>query len=617
MTSRNRYSSLPLSTPSTLPDPSSVSLDTQYYWAEASDEELCNIVVRTGSRDAMEAIVRRHSPMVCKILSRWLRGSSDREEAYQATFIVLLQSIPRIRKRASLSSFVFGVAYRVAKRIRQTRLQECSRREAMTPGDVPNPDSDDAVRPFEALAMRLQLEVLDEELKLLPESLRSPIIEHYYAGRSVPQIADSMQLSVSAVEGRIKRGKMHLRSRLALRGVSISASLAAITTIPAAATASEMNQWLHLFWNTYPTNSHDPTSPDGLVSSSTLQRLVQGELIMKWSALQSPLVWSGAVAVITLLGVASIPLSLPAQGESGKVSIASANTGDAFTGDEPTTISIAQEANANSQNGVPNESGVGEPSATLDPFGPGAPQMPDKTATARTTPVPTKTTAWQVQGPLPGWLDGELDQEEMKLADALRSKLSKTKIDVQFNGIPLAAVLAQISDQIGVDVYADEKSLEGQGVAVDEPVLLHFRNQVSVRDALTLLLSPLGLTYNIRHGMIVVTSRDDEKQSVRTYDLSYILPDSSTVHELMSVIRTSVQPDVWDLGGGTSTLGVFGSMLVVNANELTHHDLERLLRELARQNRSHIQPAPPAPVPLYGPMGGMGGGMGGMFGGAM
>ena len=608
MESRTTHSRLQLPSPSTYPHSSMVSLDAQNYWAEASDEELCDIVARTGSRDAMEAIVLRHSPMVCKILCRWLRGSTDREEAYQATFIVLLKSIPRIRKRASLSSFLFGVAYRVAKRIRQTRLQESSRCEPMTLEDIASPDSDTTERPFELLAIRLQLEVLDEELKLLPESLRSPIIEHYYAGRSIPQIADAMQLSVSAVEGRIKRGKMQLRSRLVLRGVSVSASLAAIATIPNVATASEMNHWLHRFWNVYPNDSHNPTSPDGLVSSSTLQRLVQGELVMKWSALQSPLVWSGAVAAITLLGVASIPLSLPAQGESGKVSIASSNTGV-----ESTTISIAQEANANSQSGAPNRIGIVEPPDPNDPFGPGVPQMKDQTATASTTPTPTKTTTWQVQGPLPGWLDGELDQEEMKLSDALRSKLSKTKIDVQFNGITLAGVLTSISDQIGVDVYADEKSLEEQGVSVDDPVHLQFKNQVSVRDALTLILNRLDLTYNIRHGMIVVTSRDDVKQSARTYDLSYILPDSSTVHELMSVIRTSVQPDVWDLAGGTSTLGVFGSMLVVNANELTHQELERLLRELARQNRSHIQPAPPAPAPANGSMGGMGGGFGGMF----
>ncbi len=36
-------------------------------------------------------------------------------------------------------------------------------------------------------------------------------------------------------------------------------------------------------------------------------------------------------------------------------------------------------------------------------------------------------------------------------------------------------------------------------------------------------------------------------------------------------------------------------MLVVRANEEAHQDLERLLRELARQNKSHIQPTPQAP----------------------
>jgi RNA polymerase sigma factor (sigma-70 family) len=593
-----------------------VSLDAQNYWAEASDEELCDIVARTGSRDAMEAIVLRHSPMLCQILSRWLRGSTDREEAYQATLIVLLQSIPRIRKRASLSSFVFGVAYRVAKRIRQTRLQESSRCEPMTLEDIASPDSDTTERPFELLAIRLQLEVLDEELKLLPESLRSPIIEHYYAGRSIPQIADAMQLSVSAVEGRIKRGKMQLRSRLALRGVSVSASLAAIATIPNIATASEMNHWLHRFWNVYPNDSHNPTSPDGLVSSSTLQRLVQGELVMKWSALQSPLVWSGAVAAITLLGVASIPLSLPAQGESGQIAITSAPTND-----DSTPVSIAQQGSFQASGGDPNLKTNDEPADSSDPFDPFGgsepPSMPplmnNKNPIAKYTPAPPKTTTWQVQGPLPGWMDGELDQEEIKTADALRNKLSKTKIDVQLSGVPLSAVLTSISDQIGVDFFVDEKALEEQVVSPDEPITLMFKNQVAVRDALSLILKPLELTYHIRHGMVVVTGRDHEKETVRTYDLSYILPDNSTVHELMAVIRTSVQQDVWDMSGGTSTLGVFGSMLIVNANEETHQDLERLLRELARQNRSHIQPAPPAPAPANGSMGGMGGGFGGMF----
>ncbi|XZE34078.1 RNA polymerase sigma factor [Pirellulaceae bacterium SH501] len=603
--------------------------DPQLYWAEASDEELCDIVVRTGSRDAMEAIVRRYSPLVCKIVSRWLRSSSDREEAYQATFIILLQSIPRIRKRASLSSFVFGVAYRTAKRIRQTRLQESMRREATELLDVAADSSEHALGPLELLATRLQLETLDEELKLLPESLRAPIIEHYYAGRSVPQIADAMRLSVSAVEGRIKRGKQQLRNRLALKGVSVSATLAGVAMFPSDVSASEINNLVHLFLTWNPTDSADTTSPDGFANSSSLQRLIQGETAMKWSLLQSGMVWSGAVAAITLIGLAAIPLSLSAQGTAGRVTIASSesatlpaavalpatsgqesgdavqNTDDPFGGQEVSSGKL--------QNGKPTP----YPASSGDPFSVGDSGPPVTRVPSKQPPAATKPAAWQVQGPVPSWLDSELDQEELKIANEIRSKLGKTRVAADYNGTPLQMVLAQISDAIGIDIYLDERSFEDNAIALDHPVTLQLRNAMPVRDMLALILNRLDLSYSIRNGLIVVASRDNAKNSLRTYDLSYILPDNSTVHELISVIHFSVQPDVWDLNGGSSTLGVFGSMLVVKANEETHQDLERLLRELARQNKSHIQPTPQNPNQSTGQMGSSGMGFGGGMGGGM
>jgi RNA polymerase sigma factor (sigma-70 family) len=609
-------------------------LDPQIYWATASDEELCDIVVQTGSRDAMEAIVRRYSPLVCKIVARWLRNSLDRDEAFQATFIILLQSIPRIRKRASLSSFVFGVAFRTSKRIRQTRLQESMRREVVELVDVAADWSDRALGPLEVLANRLQLEELDEELRLLPESLRSPIIEHYYAGRSVPQIADSMRLSVSAVEGRIKRGKQQLRNRLALKGVSVSAALSAVAMIPTEVMASDVNHLVHLLFKWNPTDSTEPISTDGLINSSSLQRLIQGEMAMKWSLLQSGMVWSGAVAAITLIGLAAIPFSLSAQGTAARVTIASS---------EPTPqpeaialpVSSGQEAGNAAQEfndpfGGPSAS-VGKvqngkasavPEPSDDPFangdsGPSTTRVPNQKP-----PAPPKPTPWQVQGPVPSWLDSELDQEELKVANEIRSKLAKTKLKVDFNGVPLSAVVNEIAEAIGIDVFLEQRSLTDFGISMEEPITLQFKNPMTARDALSLITHRLELSYTIRNGFIVIAYQDTQRDPLRTYDLSYVLPDNSTVHELMGVIRSSVHPEVWDTGGGMATLGVFGSMLVVRANEEAHQDLERLLRELARQNKSHIQPTPQAPSQSAAPMGSMGmggmggaaiGGMGGMF----
>jgi hypothetical protein len=157
---------------------------------------------------------------------------------------------------------------------------------------------------------------------------------------------------------------------------------------------------------------------------------------------------------------------------------------------------------------------------------------------------------------------------------------------------------------------------------MEEPITLQFKNPMTARDALSLITHRLELSYTIRNGFIVIAYQDTQRDPLRTYDLSYVLPDNSTVHELMGVIRSSVHPEVWDTGGGMATLGVFGSMLVVRANEEAHQDLERLLRELARQNKSHIQPTPQAPSQSAAPMGSMGmggmggaaiGGMGGMF----
>lgn len=604
--------------------------DPQLYWAEASDEELCDIVVRTGSRDAMEAIVRRYSPLVCKIVSRWLRSSSDREEAYQATFIILLQSIPRIRKRASLSSFVFGVAFRTAKRIRQTRLQESMRREATELLDVTADSSDHALGPLELLATRLQLETLDEELKLLPESLRAPIIEHYYAGRSVPQIADAMRLSVSAVEGRIKRGKQQLRNRLALKGVSVSATLAGVAMFPSDVSASEINNLVHLFLTWNPTDSADTISPDGFANSSSLQRLIQGETAMKWSLLQSGMVWSGAVAAVTLIGLAAIPLSLSAQGTAGRVTIASSESATlpaavalpASSGQE--SGNAAQDAydpfggtevlGGKLQNGKP----APDSASSGDPFSVGDSGPPVTRVPSKQPPAATKPAAWQVQGPVPSWLDSELDQEELKIANEIRSKLAKTRLNVDFNGVPLSAVVDEIAEAIGLDVFVDQRSLENFGVSMDEPITLRFKNPMTARDTLSLIMQRFELSYTIRNGYIVVAYQDTQRDPLRTYDLSYVLPDNSTVHELMGVIRSSVHPDVWDSNGGMATIGVFGSMLVVRANEETHQDLERLLRELARQNKSHIRPTPQNPNQSTGQMGSSGMGFGGMgFGGGM
>src|SRR5262249_56360504 len=81
--------------------------------------------------DAFEAIVDLHGPMVLGLCRRMLRDPRDIEDAFQATFLVLARKAPTIRDRDLLSSWLYGVAYRVARRARARTLRRRERESAV------------------------------------------------------------------------------------------------------------------------------------------------------------------------------------------------------------------------------------------------------------------------------------------------------------------------------------------------------------------------------------------------------------------------------------------------------------------------------------------------------
>lgn len=74
----------------------------------------------SADRDAkaFELLVRRHGPMVLSICRRMLRDPHAAEDAFQATFLVLVRKAASIRKPEMLGSWLHGVALRTASRAR-------------------------------------------------------------------------------------------------------------------------------------------------------------------------------------------------------------------------------------------------------------------------------------------------------------------------------------------------------------------------------------------------------------------------------------------------------------------------------------------------------------------
>ncbi len=93
-------------------------LFTEGTLAGLGDGELLERFRTRRDEAAFEALVELHGPMVLGLCRRFLRDPRDIEDAFQATFLVLVQKAPSIRDGGLLSSWLYGVALRVATRAR-------------------------------------------------------------------------------------------------------------------------------------------------------------------------------------------------------------------------------------------------------------------------------------------------------------------------------------------------------------------------------------------------------------------------------------------------------------------------------------------------------------------
>src|SRR5262245_59554986 len=67
---------------------------------------------------AFAALVHRHGPMVWGVCRRVLHELHDAEDAFQATFLLLVRKAGALDRRDRVGSWLYGVAYRVAVRAR-------------------------------------------------------------------------------------------------------------------------------------------------------------------------------------------------------------------------------------------------------------------------------------------------------------------------------------------------------------------------------------------------------------------------------------------------------------------------------------------------------------------
>jgi RNA polymerase sigma factor (sigma-70 family) len=182
-----------------------------------SGEVLLRRYAERGDEAAFTALVQRYGPLVLSVCRRVLRQAQDAEDAFQATFLVLARKASTIRKVPSLSSWLYGVAYRLALKARASAARRKVReRRAAGPASA---------APQEEVLYRELRSVLDDEVQRLPWKYRAPLILCCLEGRSFEETVRQLGWPRGTVAVRLARGKERLRARLARRGLTLSAAL--------------------------------------------------------------------------------------------------------------------------------------------------------------------------------------------------------------------------------------------------------------------------------------------------------------------------------------------------------------------------------------------------------
>lgn len=497
-----------------------------------SDRELLASFV-AGEESSFTALVHKYAGLVMGVCRRTTRDSHYAEDAFQATFIVLATNARKVRDPDALSSWLHGVAYRVSLRVNRQSARQLN-------CEVSDADMSTLDDPFDQLSTKFANQKTDEELHRLPDKLRTPMILRYTMGKSNAQIADQLNLSVAAVEGRLKRAKSTLRMRLMRHGISVGVVTAAIAmtreshaSVPASLIESTISNSLMLRSSSGASLQHAAEHAATIAREETIaMSLLTGSKL-------SIVICS---ALIVLAGFGMRPLGNSANGSDGGTSLATENT------NQPASDPVFYLSQADPFAGT----SAGSERLSLRPE-----TNSDGTSNDRVFDMKERTA------------------NEIRIAAKL-----KENTGVEFFESSLREAIMYLRQKHDVPLIIDNRRLQKLAVDPDTAILNIHLNDVPLHDVLDLILDEFDLDWLPTNNVVLITTKVHAESTIE--NRVYPIPEewSVTPDEMIKTIQSTIAPDSWDEVGGEGSIARVLNSLVVRQSYGVHNQITDLFKQL-------------------------------------
>ena len=180
---------------------------------------------------AFGELVRRHGRLVWAVCRQLTRSDAEADDAFQATFLVLLKNAKKVRDAGKLSAWLHGVAYKVCAKSRLAAQRRSAREQASAVREgvgTAVPDS----------AWDRALAAVHEEVAKLPETQRVPFVLCCFEGLGVTEAAEQLGWKLGTLSGRLTRAKDAVLLKLEARGLTMGVvASVGLVTVPTAVAA--------------------------------------------------------------------------------------------------------------------------------------------------------------------------------------------------------------------------------------------------------------------------------------------------------------------------------------------------------------------------------------------